>query len=405
MVKLNLKLMIDLQILKTYLQKLSKKAIQSYSLIHYITQIVYKYILIGLGFIIVTWILWSRFIRIRIPKDIPFELTELRFYILLYICGIYLYILISIIKPREQNPLITRFVDILFTPLTLLDSSIKNNVYIKPYYDDFLEHIIPILNDIRFHERIFFVILIQIIPRIVFVSILLVDAFWVGKLEIVYYFIWLPIFPLIYRYLKYSIKSAKEEYITYLESIYSEITLSRIENFLEDSEMAEYAQTRYSYDQPYPDSPYHRNRVSIKRYLEIHLEVLYDNIQNDTNIQYEVYPFSHQNIYEEYRKKYNKTKEEVLTENDYITINKIFYDIQPKLLILVEFLEIQKVIPEIWYIRLLKVVIYTGYLTCWSYVLYKSFYTLDDFTTTIFILKIIEIYAQIEEPFSGIICY
>ena len=357
-----------------------------------------KNILIFIGFIIVCWILWSRFIRERIPKDIPFELTELRFYILLYICGIYLYIVISIIKPREQNTFITRLVDILFTPLTLLDSSIKNNQHIKSYYNDFLEYIIPILDNMRFYERIFFVILIQLVPRFIFVSILLVDAFWIGKLEIVYYFIWLPIFPLIYRYIKYSIKSAKEEYISYLESIYQNIWL------LEKNEEEDEYYSNHREDTKKAKTKYHDTYVTLQEYIKIHLEVVENNITNDTNLDYITIPSPNPETYKRYRINKNNLDLE-LTNQDYEELYKTFYKIQPNLLILVEFLDIQKIISEIWYIRLLKVVIYTGYLICWSYILFRSLSSLEDLTTTIKILNIIKKYANIEDPFGGIICY
>jgi hypothetical protein len=49
------------------------------------------YILLLLGLITTSWIIWSRFIRNRIIRKIPdVLLTEYRFWILLYICCLYL---------------------------------------------------------------------------------------------------------------------------------------------------------------------------------------------------------------------------------------------------------------------------------------------------------------------------
>ena len=42
-------------------------------------------ILIIIGAIAVLWLIWARFFRERLPKDIPFDLTEFRFYLLIYI--------------------------------------------------------------------------------------------------------------------------------------------------------------------------------------------------------------------------------------------------------------------------------------------------------------------------------
>ena len=56
-----------------------------------------------LGIIIISWLLWSRFIRERLPKDIPFELTEFRFYILVYICCVYLFIIYNLMRKSKEN--------------------------------------------------------------------------------------------------------------------------------------------------------------------------------------------------------------------------------------------------------------------------------------------------------------
>ena len=42
--------------------------------------IIYKYLLIICGFIFITYYLWFRFIRERLPRDIPFDLTFLSFF-------------------------------------------------------------------------------------------------------------------------------------------------------------------------------------------------------------------------------------------------------------------------------------------------------------------------------------
>ena len=52
------------------------------------------YILLLLGLIGTSWIIWSRFIRERTIRNIPDELlTEYRVWILLYLCCIYFIII------------------------------------------------------------------------------------------------------------------------------------------------------------------------------------------------------------------------------------------------------------------------------------------------------------------------
>lgn len=50
----------------------------------------YQYSIIILGFILIIVLIWFRFIRQRLPKDIPFHLTEYGCIILIYILDSYL---------------------------------------------------------------------------------------------------------------------------------------------------------------------------------------------------------------------------------------------------------------------------------------------------------------------------
>ena len=92
------------------------------------------YLLLFLGLGITSWMIWSRFIRERTIRDIPdLLLTEYRFWILLYICIIYLYVIKNLIKPKTNNPF-SNIINILYKPLTVLDNFIKYNKYIRVYY-------------------------------------------------------------------------------------------------------------------------------------------------------------------------------------------------------------------------------------------------------------------------------
>lgn len=88
--------------------------------------------LITLGFIIFSLLIYLRFIRDRLPKDIPIFLTEHRFWILIYICCIYLFIIISLLrKEKKSNEIVIFIIEILYMPLTRLDHFIKYNEPIK----------------------------------------------------------------------------------------------------------------------------------------------------------------------------------------------------------------------------------------------------------------------------------
>jgi len=65
---------------------------------------IYQFIIIILGIIMLLAFIWLRFIRTRLPKEIPFDFSLLGFLILLNLCGVYVYILISLLrKPKPMN--------------------------------------------------------------------------------------------------------------------------------------------------------------------------------------------------------------------------------------------------------------------------------------------------------------
>jgi hypothetical protein len=106
------------------------------------------YILWSTSAITISWYIWARFIRERLPRDIPIELSEIGLYIIIYISCIYLYIVISLIWPRNPNKLIVKLVEILFKPLTSLDTAIKSIKSIDKVHRKLLDYLIPILDDL-----------------------------------------------------------------------------------------------------------------------------------------------------------------------------------------------------------------------------------------------------------------
>lgn len=101
-----------------------------------ILKLFFYYILIILGLFIISWIIWSRFIGQRTIRDIPDELfNEFRFWILLYVCVIYIIIIINLIKPSKVIPGYKEIIEIIYKPLTTLDEAIKYNKFMKESYD------------------------------------------------------------------------------------------------------------------------------------------------------------------------------------------------------------------------------------------------------------------------------
>ena len=86
-----------------------------------------NYILIIVGLLMFSAYIWLRFIRLRLPRDIPFNLSILGLIILIEICTIYGYILFALLrKDKEPNPIVVYIIDQVYKPLIAFDNFIKD---------------------------------------------------------------------------------------------------------------------------------------------------------------------------------------------------------------------------------------------------------------------------------------
>lgn len=84
-------------------------------------------ILIILAFIAILLFLWLRFIRSRLPKEIPIFLNDFNFFFLFCLIIIYLYIIIRLIKPKNPTIFILKIIEIASSPFIKLDNKFKKN--------------------------------------------------------------------------------------------------------------------------------------------------------------------------------------------------------------------------------------------------------------------------------------
>jgi len=63
----------------------------------------YEVILLLTGILMVSWLIWYKFIRARLPKDIPFFLSEIRFYSIVFICLTFIFLIIITLFPRKRD--------------------------------------------------------------------------------------------------------------------------------------------------------------------------------------------------------------------------------------------------------------------------------------------------------------
>jgi hypothetical protein len=145
-----------------------------------------NYIIIIIGFAMFSTFIWLRFIRERLPRDIPFNLSIISFIILIEICCIYGYILFTLLrKYKEPNPIILYLIDQVYKPLIAFDNFLKNLPGIQAIYLRFMIFLsykcIFIFKDTSMFSIIFY-----ILPRLVLVTALFIDTFYLHKLYYIY---------------------------------------------------------------------------------------------------------------------------------------------------------------------------------------------------------------------------
>ena len=219
-----------------------------------------QFLLILLGLNMVSLYLWFRFIRARLPREIPFHLSFLGMIILFFICSIYIYCLFLILKRNKhknynpfqnipfiffenaiciqnqdyynilkqnrekqiseekklsEEPIFTIFFKFFLSPLVQLDYVVKN-------YFGKIEEIIKKL--IFFKKTSKLLILFELFPKIVISLVLLIETFYFHYLSLLYKVILLGIFILVEKYFIFSIKKIQEKLISLVEkTIYIEI--------------------------------------------------------------------------------------------------------------------------------------------------------------------------------------
>lgn len=317
-----IKRLINLEKYKDYITLLYTKYSQYSCTLNLVTPL-----LIFLGFSALSIALYIRFLRERLPKDIPFALYEYSFFILVGICCIYAYVIFRLLIPQKTiHPLMLKGLYLMFLPIYNLDAFIKYNRYIYPYYFKLFSSACKILDDWYFKHLLRAIYILQILPRLILVSIFIIDIFYFAQLKLIYSFIYIGILPLLYAYIKYSIVVALEAYIQQLESQYTRVAMLEKDNPLPKDASAPpaphndygiYTQEEFEtllyehrvlYGVQNPNAIYHEEEVSIRRYIEIQYETWYNYDPKDetTHYEYTGSPYPQEEVYTTYRKNNNK---------------------------------------------------------------------------------------------------
>lgn len=373
--------------------------------------IIGKYSLIFLGIVIFSYIFYTRFILFRAPKEIPLLLTEPRFYILLYVCFIYLYVIKSLLFPKEQNIYLKYLTDIIFYPLQTFDTAWKTSYRVQPYYITLMSCLINYLESTSTNVKHILFIGFQLLPRIILLFIFITDIFYFRKLHYIYLFILLGILPLFYRYIKYSLKVYTDHLIIFAKQDYEYIRITNLIRLL------------YGQD---PEATYDTKEVSIEEYIEIIYENMLhirnfdlasyieenelppDTEYNDipSNVRYDGGGIIKDDFAIKYAKRFFKKniKIPVLDLNDieYAALSNEFDLNYPKIFILKDLIPLNDEITNKPIYKYIRVVIFMTYFILWSYLLFISYHKIDNFLLTELLLKWLTFYIENTDPFSQI---
>jgi|ERR1700678_96921 len=357
-----------------------------------------KYVLNLLGFLMLAYFIWYRFLRERVPKNIPFGLTELGLYILISICCIYVYILFRLIKPKEPSELIRQLLQPLskfYTPWFVLEETIKTNKYIRKIYPEILIYFPRVLRYYKTVSIMYKVYLVlYIIPRTLLLIIFCIDVFYFHRIEYVYTFSFLILYILICRYIIYSLKKTTEECITALDEWYFvEITSQDTEDsdYFVDIDSIDWYTTAKSYiEWKYLSDKEHR--LEIKKFIDLQSAAI-----NFDNTLYSYISSPKYKLIEKYAIENNLTVSYVQSKLEELDplISKDFYELIPIVI------HLYLAVDNYEYtsnsdnrVKRFNLILITTYLICWIYILFVSF-KIELLNTLLNILDKIE-------PFSGL---
>ena len=356
-----------------------------------------KYFLILLGFILIIAYFWLRFIRERLPKDIPFSLSQGGFITLLYICCIYAYIVISYLRSSSiQTNTLNTFINILYKPLEDFDYFWKHLSFIESPYKKFALWLVYKLDFFIIHTNLFYFIF-AILPRLLLILIFSIDIFWFYKLYYIYKVLFLGIFLFLNRYIIYSLKMLKKDLTNDFKLNYLVDISTKYEFGIHPSEYPE----NYDPDDPDNDDIPENMALSIDVFVDYYID---NYVYKNKKISYSSAGNYQESFYDKIYEKYNLEKTRDGSSIPY-KISKQYrketYDLIKMILdtgLLIEYYDVTNTQNKVY--KYTKIAIFSSYLFCWLYILVLS-------TSKDNILEILNLLYKIaskniEEPFSGL---
>jgi hypothetical protein len=319
---------------------------------------------------------YLRFIKERLPKDIPFALTVIGFFLLLNACCIYVFIIYNLLKKKHKtNIIISEIVQRIYQPFENLDSKIKESIDISYFYKYYF---IPLMFKLEnlLDQNYVFTILFQLLPRVIMVITLAIDTYYFHKLHYIYNVVLISLLLLVGRYLLYSLQKLKEALKQELFFFIDKITLVYIKGVLPDDDEDDDEDD----DDDYPPTM----TVDLEIFLNLQVYACKEGI----NLDYQCI----------YRSEYIiETKKNVGV--DYIDYMEA--EVAPKIDLLLAYAFVLESCDATYIInkniKTIKILIFINYLLCWLNILIWSMVSLD---INELLLCINSTWKNVLEPFS-----
>lgn len=334
------------------------------SLLEKINNYISKYSLPILGLLIFMAFIWLRFIRTRLPKDIPLKYVSfLGLCILIFICIVYFLTVKYLIKSNKtsEKRLIKYFVEFVYTPLESFDTALKHGWDSNTFILRLAKRLEYFIKDTNLLYWCFF-----IFPRIILVSILSIDIFIFHKLKYIYYALILTVPILLRKYLIYSFKVTKKHLVTQLEPLFTHIGTPYVAG-VHPAEEEDEEVWDPDCDMPLP--------------LGIFVDFQAKNIVYQGKPQEYDYYFSPY-YYKLFREKHGLQEEQLLPEQHWAMIqheeDTIYIKQIEEIITLASIIEYyNKAHHHNDTFRYIKIVIFSAYFICWFYILIVSLPDVD----------------------------
>lgn len=228
------------------------------------------FLLLTLACLLIMLYVYFLFIFKRPVRDIPFHLMVWNFYSLIIILLIQCYLFYKSFKPSTSQHLrlfIQKRLSWILEALIIWDNRMKIIPSIKKPYDFLL---INFLRKVTIDNLVLWKIILTTLsigPRIILLTIFIIDVFYFKQLHYIYNFIWLTILPYLVYYLIRCLRMLNESLIAFLEENVESIDTTYVQGILPPEE--DYWNDAYIFDEDEPnEEPPSEMRLPVRRFLE-----------------------------------------------------------------------------------------------------------------------------------------